>query len=98
MFGFRAFDEFSPVADGILFPPSTALVPASRTGRSSQKQPEVMAMVAAMTTAKPAKADIEDVELRVMGLILNNWLLIKASELVDFERSFQPFELYLQRL
>ena len=57
-----------------------------------------MAVAVAMITAKPTKAEIEDVELRVMGLILNSGRVIKVSELADVAKGFQPFELYRQRL
>lgn len=110
--GLRRFDplelavEEAPLAPPFMTLPLVAEVPlVFLTGRSSQPQPEVMAIrttkgpkVIVIFRAATTKVEIEDVELMVMGLILNNWLLIKVSKVSGWRGGFQPFELYPYRL
>lgn len=85
-----AVDE-APLAPLLAVLALVAEVPATfltgRTGRSSQPQPEVMAIrtikgpkAIVIFMAATTKVEIEDVEFMVMGLILNNWLLVKVSK------------------
>ena len=92
MLGLRTFDVPELVADGDPFTaPLAPLLPATEvpaellTGLASQLHPEVMAIIrpkaVAIFRTATTKVEIEDVEFMVMGLILNNWLLVKVSKM-----------------
>ena len=79
-----AVDEVPPPPLPLAVTPVPAVPELFLTGRWSQSHPEVMAIIRPKVVANfsPAniKDGIEDVEFMVMGLILNNWLLIKVSK------------------
>ena len=100
-----AVDEVPLVAPFTTLPLVAEVPAAFLTGRSSQPQPEVMATrttrgpkVIVILSAATTKVEIGDVELMVMGLILNNWLLVEVSKVCGCGGGFQPSELYPHRL
>jgi len=52
-----------------------------------------MAIVVAMVNATTTKAEIEDVDLMVMVLILSNWLLVKVSKISKFRVRLSTFRI-----